>query len=66
MQTLDPSVAVPTTHIKCRQCGKDMPSTADRCPHCWRITKRKRVRQILFVAGALALLVLLVIGVWMK
>lgn len=66
MEKLDPRVAVPVTHIRCQKCGGDMPSTTNRCPHCWRLTKRKRVRQALFVAGTLILLVLLGIGVFMK
>jgi uncharacterized OB-fold protein len=66
METPDPSVAVPITHIKCRQCGKDMPSKADRCPHCGQVTKRVRVRQVVFVVGAVILLVLLGVGYFMK
>ncbi len=66
MEKLDPSVAVPTTHIQCRQCGQDMPAKADRCPHCGQVTKRIRVHQVLFVVGILILLVLLGVGCFMK
>ena len=66
MEKLDPSMAVPITHIKCQQCGEDMPSKADRCPHCGQVTKRVRVRQVLFVLGTLILLVLLGVGYFMK
>jgi tRNA(Ile2) C34 agmatinyltransferase TiaS len=66
MEKLDPSAAVQITHIKCRQCGEDMPSKADRCPHCGKVTKRIRVHQVLFVVGALILLVLLGVGYFMK
>ena len=66
METLDPNVAVPITHIKCRQCGEDMPSEADRCPHCGQATNRIRVHQVLFVVGSLIMLVLLGVGYFMK
>jgi ribosomal protein L37E len=66
MGKLNPSVAFPITHIECRQCGEDMPSKADRCPHCGRVTKRVRVRQVVFVVGAVILLVLLGVGYFMK
>jgi hypothetical protein len=66
MEKLDPSVAVPITHIKCPQCEEDMPSKADECPHCGWKTKRTRIRRVLFVVGALVLLALLAIGYFMK
>jgi hypothetical protein len=47
-------------------CGVDMPSKAVRCPHCGQLAKRIRVRQILFVVGALILLLLLGVGYFMK
>jgi ribosomal protein L40E len=59
MEKLDPGEAVPITHVKCRQCGEDMPSKANRCLHCGQVTKRFRARQVLLVVGSLILLVLL-------
>ena len=66
MEKLDLSVPVPATHIKCRRCGKDMLAKADMCVHCGQVPKRIRVRQFLFVAGTLILLVLLAVGFFMK
>ena len=43
-----------------------MPSKADRCPHCGKLTKRIRVHQVLFVVGSLIMLVLLGVGYFMK
>ena len=43
-----------------------MPSKADRCPHCGQVTKRTRVRQVLFVVGALIVFFLLGVGYFMK
>ena len=66
MDKFDSTVAVPITHIKCQHCGEDMPSKADRCPHCGQVTKRIRIHQVLFVVGGLILLVLLGVGYFMK
>ena len=59
MEKLDPGVAVPITHVQCRQCGHDMPADEDTCLHCGQVTRRVRVRQVLLVVGCVMLLVLL-------
>ena len=51
MEKLVPGVAVPITHVQCRQCGHDMPADADRCLHCGQVTRRVRVRQVLLVVA---------------
>ena len=59
MEKLDPGVAVPITHVQCRQCGHDMPADEETCLHCGQVTRRVRVRQVLLAMGTLILLLLL-------
>ena len=62
MEKLDPGVAVPITHVRCRQCGHDCPPTRTGACTVGRLTRRVRVRQALLDVGCVMLLVLLGVG----